>query len=120
MSYRQKVDLCFELYPKRKPKFNTKADLKIIKKALYAAEEFRNRIVHSFWALECGDNERWVRIKGSLKGRNGFSMKTVTANSEELKKCSESLVYICQWMYGTNEGLLAAIETLNKFSLEQE
>jgi hypothetical protein len=48
MSYRQKVDLMVELYNKRKPKFGGAASLATIRKALCTAEEFRNRIVHSF------------------------------------------------------------------------
>lgn len=114
MSYRQKVDLLIELYPKRKPKMDAKVDIAIVRKALYAAEEFRNRIVHSFWGIECGENRRWVRIKASLKGRNGFSVKTVTADTKMLEECADALQYVCLWMFADDAGLESATRILNQ------
>lgn len=112
MSYKQKVDLLVELYPKRRNARLPEVDISSVRRALYAAEEYRNRVVHSFWAVECGDTSRWKRIKGSLKGRKGFSMHSTDADIRSLEECNEALQIICQWSVSTSEELALATETI--------
>jgi hypothetical protein len=115
MSFKQKVDLLVALYPKRKAHDWPEVDISAIRRALYAAEEFRNRVVHSFWAIECGDKSRWVRIKGSLRGRGGFSSYTVEASSLALEECCEALTVICEWIVSTPESVDEATAVLTKY-----
>lgn len=112
MSFKQKVDLLVELYPKRRNSKLPEVNITAVRKALYAAEEYRNRVVHSFWAIECGDQSRWLRIKGSLKGRKGFSLNSVAADIEALERCNEALKTICEWILCTPEQLNTATEVL--------
>ncbi len=82
MSFKQKVDLLVEIFPRRlerHPKLS-KIEAADVRKALYAAEDYRNRVVHSFYAVESSDSHRWIRTKGSLRGRKGFSLNSVEAN----------------------------------------
>jgi hypothetical protein len=114
MSYRQKVDLLVELYPRKStqdPKL-PKVDIDVVRRALYAAEEYRNRVVHSFYAVECSEPSRWVRIKGSLRGRSGFSHNTVAINAELFEKCNEALSSIREWSFQTSEALEKATAVL--------
>ena len=93
MSYRQKVDLMVTLFPRKaRNHFNTDIDLS--RKALYLAEEFRNRVVHSVWAVS-GDT--WTREKGSLRGRSGFAKQSVCVDITQLEIAAESLRTITEW-----------------------
>lgn len=114
MSFRQKVDLLVELYPKRRPKMVHDIDIKLVRRALYTAEEFRNRIVHSFWAIECGERTRWVRIKASLRGRLGFTLRSVDANTLMLEECAGALKTICEWVLATPAEVEAAIGVIDR------
>lgn len=98
MSFGQKIDLLIELYPRRKTAQQKDVNLIVIKKALSSAEEFRNRVVHSFWAIECNDTQRWVRIKGSLRGRKGLKITKTNADIKMLEECNKSLLIIREWM----------------------
>lgn len=82
ISFKQKVDLLVEIFPRRAERHPNlpKVDVTEVRKALYAAEEYRNRVVHSFYAVECDDSRKWVRMKGALRGRSGFSLNSVDAN----------------------------------------
>ena len=100
MSFGQKVDLLVELYPKRKTAHLKDVDLMVVKNALATAEEFRNRVVHSFWAIECADETRWIRIKGSLRGRKGLKLTKSRANIEMLHECDCALMVIREWKIG--------------------
>lgn len=114
MSYKQKVDLLVDLFPKRAerhPKMPL-VDILEVRKALYTAEEYRNRVVHSFYAVECGDVNRWKRIKGSLRGRAGFSMNSVDTNIQIFKECNEALKIIREWSFVETEALKTARLTL--------
>ena len=115
MSFKQKVDLLVELYPKRKLRDWPDVDIATIRRALYTAEEFRNRVVHSFWAIECGDKSRWVRIKGSLLGRGGFSLHTIDADSIALEECCKALRVICEWIVVAPEQVFNATAVLTKY-----
>ena len=116
MSFKQKVDLLVEIFPRRAerhPKL-PKVDVADVRKALYAAEEFRNRVVHSFYAVECGDPSRWVRMKGSLRSRAGFSLNSVDANVHIFENCNEALGVIREWSLKEPEAIRAATTTLTK------
>ena len=109
MSFRQKVDLVAELYPRKKTHHHG-VEMKLIKKALYTAEEFRNRIVHSLWAVESPG--KWVRIKGSIKGKDGFSLLTTAANISQLEAAATALLAIREWELNDAATLQAAIGVL--------
>jgi len=115
MSFGQKVDLLVELYPKRRPQYLKEVNMVTIRQALVAAEEFRNRVVHSFWAIECGDEARWIRIKGSLRGRKGFNVKTTSAQVEMLETCDQALHVIREWMRRESAELDLATSTLKAY-----
>lgn len=115
MSFGQKVDLIVELYPKRKTANLKDVDLIVVKNALSTAEEFRNRVVHSFWAIECADETRWIRIKGSLRGRKGLKLSKTPANIEMLHECDNALIVIRQWMLKDASTIAAATATLKAF-----
>lgn len=115
MSFGQKVDLLVALYPKRKPSQLQDVDLKVVKKALSTAEEFRNRVVHSFWAIECANENRWVRIKGSLRGRKGLKLSKTPANIELLHQCDLALLVIREWMLNDAPKIEAATKILEGY-----
>ncbi|MFZ2277409.1 MAG: hypothetical protein WAW39_06410, partial [Prosthecobacter sp.] len=120
MSYRQKVDLMVELHKKRNPKYGGTASLHTIRRALFTAEEFRNRIVHSFWAIECGETDRWVRIKASLRGKSGLNIISKNAEYLDFEECDKALMKIREWMIASEEGLVSAIQILEKAEEEIE
>lgn len=115
MSFGQKVDLLVELYPKRKTAHLKDVDLIVVKNSLSTAEEFRNRVVHSFWAIECGDETRWIRIKGSLRGRKGLKLSKTPANIEMLNECDGALMVIREWMLKETSKIEAATATLKAY-----
>jgi hypothetical protein len=116
MSFKQKVDLLVEIFPRREARHPNlpKVDVADVRKALYAAEEFRNRVVHSFYAVECGDPSRWVRMKGSLRSRAGFSLNSVDANVHIFEECNKALGVIREWSLKEPEAVRAATATLSK------
>lgn len=116
MSFKQKVDLLVETFPRRAerhPKF-PKVDVTEVRKALYAAEEYRNRVVHSLYSVECSDSPKWVRMKGALRGRAGFSLNSVDANVQIFEECNNALGVIREWSLKTPEALSEATAVLNK------
>ncbi len=115
MSFGQKVDLLVELYPNRKPAHLKDVDLVVVKNALSTAEDFRNRVVHSFWAIECADETRWIRIKGSLRGRKGLRLSKTSANIEILHECDSALLVIREWMLRETSKIEAATATLRAY-----
>lgn len=117
MSFKQKVDLLIEIFPKRAerhPRLPV-VDVGDVRRALYAAEEFRNRVVHSFYAVECGEPSRWVRMKGSLRGRAGLSLNSVDANIHIFQECNSALAVIREWSLKEPEALRTATATLVKY-----
>lgn len=117
MSFKQKVDLLVENFPRRAerhPKL-PKVDVTEVRKALNLAEEYRNRVVHSFYGIECGeDNLRWVRMKGSLRSRAGFSMNSVKTNIQIFEECNDALAVIREWSLKEPEAIRLATATLFK------
>jgi hypothetical protein len=120
MSYGQKVDLFMELYPSRKPHGFSDIDLKVLRRALSRAEELRNRVVHSFWAVECDpEKARWIRIKGSLRGRKGFKLQSVAANAHMLEQCSAALIQIRDW-YRSDTATIEAANLILDQHMDEE
>jgi len=117
MSFKQKVDLLVQMFPRRAER-NPKLPIVVItdvRKALYVAEEYRNRVVHSFYGVECGeDNSRWIRMKGSLRGCAGFSMNSVKTNIEIFEECNDALAVIREWSLKEPEAIRIATATLSK------
>ncbi|MDP1978289.1 hypothetical protein [Undibacterium sp.] len=114
MSFKQKVDLLVELYPRRRNPQLPKVDIVLVRKALYAGEEFRNRVVHSLWTVESGEPSRWKQLKGSLKGRKGFLMRNSDADIESLEACNDALKTICTWSVSTSAELEVATQIIVK------
>jgi len=116
MSFGQKLDLLVELFPKRADRDPNlpPVNIEIARKALSAAEEYRNRIVHSFYAVECSDESRWLRMKGSLRGRKGFSLNSVISNVQIFEECNDALQVIRSWSLTGEDELLEATVTLKK------
>lgn len=117
MSFKQKVDLLVEIFPRRAELHPNlpKVEVADVRKALYAAEEYRNRVVHSFYAVECGDSSKWVRMKGSLRGRAGFSLNTVGANVQIFEECNNALGVIREWSLQDPEAIREATAVLAKY-----
>lgn len=118
MSFKQKVDLLVEIFPRRSERHSKlpRVDVKEVKKALYAAEEYRNRVVHSFYGVECGeDSTRWLRMKGSLRGRAGFSLNSIEANVDIFEECNDALAIIREWSLRDPEIIRTATATLTKY-----
>ena len=117
MSFKQKVDLLVEIFPRRAerhPKL-PKVEVADVRKALYAAEEYRNRVVHSFYSVECGDSSKWVRMKGLLRGRAGFSLNSVDANIQIFEECNNALGVIREWSLKDPEAIREATAVLAKY-----
>lgn len=109
MSYRQKVDLLSDIYDLRKPNNWPTVDISLSRKALFAAEDFRNRVVHSLWHV---NDSTWFRTKSSLKTSKGLKIDTGKANIECLEKSSESLYAIRDWYLGQSDKLIHATQEL--------
>jgi hypothetical protein len=112
MSYRQKVDLLFELYARHGAP-NPKVSLDVTKRAMLVAEEFRHRVVHSVWAVRGEDSKRWVRTKANLRGKTGFDVNTKPVQVALLEQASRSMNDIRAWEEGNESELLRAIKTLS-------
>ena len=109
MSFRQKVDLVVELYPRNKV-HDHGVEMSLIKKSLYAAEEFRNRVVHSLWTVHTPS--KWVRIKSSIKGRKGFALSTSAVNVRQLEVAAAALLVIREWELIDAASLQGAVDAL--------
>lgn len=76
--------------------------------------EYKNRVVHSFNAVERSDPSRWIRLKGSLRGRASFSLNSVEANVSIFEECSNALAEIREWSLREAASLRKATEVLIK------
>ncbi|MCZ8252081.1 MAG: hypothetical protein O9318_06405 [Hylemonella sp.] len=114
MSYRQKVDLLVALFPKKaKNHFDFEADIELARRALYVAEEFRNRVVHSVWSVSEEENS-WIREKGNLRSKAGFAKQSVCVDIDMLESAAESLRVITEWYLTPAPNLEAAITQLKR------
>lgn len=112
MSYKQKVDLLFELYRRHgTPSALLSPD--VAKRAMCAAEQFRNRVVHSVWAISGSKDSKWVRTKASLRGRGGLDVATRPAQAKLLEQAAQAISEIRNWEEGNASELLQAIKILS-------
>lgn len=111
MSYRQKVELLCELYRRHHEPSRHTVDLSILKRAFLAAEEFRNRTVHSVWSVH-SEPRRWVRTKASLRGRGGLELRVKPAEAEHLEAAAEAIFKIRGWEESDEPGLIEATRVL--------
>ena len=111
MSFRQKVDLVSDIYPARKKPLMPTVEMEYARKALMAAEEFRNSVVHSFWFVDL-DSEHWVRSKPSLRSRQGLKLTLDKANIESIENGNKALCKVSLWYLGMSNELQAACSTL--------
>ncbi|MDF3822831.1 hypothetical protein P3G55_23235 [Leptospira sp. 96542] len=112
MSYKQKVDLLFDLYPSRRVQSWPDIDVGISRQALYAAEKYRNTVVHSFWHIG-GEESRWMRTKADLRRSNGLRIQSSEVDIESLEVGSQSIYVIRDWYLGQTDRIKSATETLN-------
>ncbi|HZW11979.1 MAG TPA: hypothetical protein VFF81_02145 [Noviherbaspirillum sp.] len=110
MSFRQKVDLLMELFPRKRMHMRG-VDMALVRKAFRAAEEYRNTIVHSVWAVD-GDRG-WTRNKGSLRKKSGFSVVSETAQVEALEAAAAALRTVRDWEIAEAQQLEDAIRVLS-------
>ncbi|MDQ7745215.1 hypothetical protein [Hydrogenophaga pseudoflava] len=109
MSYKQKVDLLCELFPRR-AKHHYGVPISVARAALYAAEEYRNKIVHSVWSAE---RERgWIRSKGSLRSKSGFSLVDEAVNIRGMEAGVVALRMVQHWEMLTEKRLRHATKFL--------
>lgn len=117
MSFKQKADLLVAIFPRRATRHPSLPELDIneVRKALDLAEQYRNRVVHSFYAVECDDPSRWVRLKGSLRARDGFSLNSADVNVQIFEECNNALGVIREWSLKTPEELRTASDVLRRY-----
>lgn len=118
LSYSQKVNLTFELLrSKDKLTFGTlsKIDLILAKKCLTKAEEFRNKIVHSFYFIDLKD-ELFKKQKSNIKGKSGLKTKVSKINYDDLMNCNLELMRLDMWFTSDNSSLEKTFNTLNKYN----
>lgn len=97
MSFRQKVDLNCDIRPKRAPKQAAKLPSPILRAAFYAAEEFRNQIVHSFWYVGGSSERVWMRTKSTLRSRAGLRVTHSAVQPERLEPAIKALYTLRHW-----------------------
>lgn len=112
MSFRQKVDLLCDLYSRRKNVEWPDVEMDVVRKSLFAAEEFRNAVVHSFWYVSGSDAPKWMRSKSTLRSSAGLKISVGQANIECLESGSKALHTVRNWYLGDSNALKKAAEAL--------
>ncbi len=112
MSYRQKVDLMYDLYPTRRNPAWPAVELKIVRNSLYVAEEFRNAVVHSFWHVGGIGKDSWKRTKSSLRSPSGLKVTLDPVDLKRLEQGSEALGIVRDWYVAGSDKLLLATKAL--------
>ena len=112
MSFRQKVDLLMELL-NRTTDHDFTCSTPLARRALGAAEEFRNGVVHAFWGID--GMGKWIRTKSTLKGKHGFALKTTEADINFLEEASDALVTVRHWEFKNDDSLQIAIDVFSKY-----
>lgn len=120
MSYRQKVDLISDIYDRKKPHNWPSVDFKVTRKALYTAENFRNRVVHSFWhvATDAENEVKWMSVKSSIKTPKGLKLSAGEVNIQHLEESVKPLHDIRGWYLGLTDDVFNANEKLKKYAEE--
>jgi len=116
MSFRQKADLLCDLYPTRRHAKWLEVDIPLVRKALYASEDFRNRVVHSFWYVSGSEPMQWMRSKASLRSSAGLRVSTGTANIEVLEQGTKVMYGIRDWYVTEPAKLKRLLEDLQRLS----
>jgi hypothetical protein len=105
MSFSQKVNLVFEVFPSKIENLKyikNDFDFKTAKKCLSKAELYRNKIVHSFYYLE---EDEFKKQKTNIKGKNGLTTKSGIINFHALQECNHQLQKLGFWYLMNNESL---------------
>lgn len=112
MSYRQKVDLMCDLYSIRKNALWPDVEIDVARKSLFAAEEFRNAVVHSFWHLDGSGVKKWMRTKSTLRTSDGLKITVGEANIERIETGSRMLYTVRDWYLGDSVAIKDATKEL--------
>lgn len=112
MSFRQKVDLLCDLYPKRKSANWPNVEIDVVRKSLFVAEEFRNSVVHSFWHVGESNAPKWMRSKSTLRTSTGLKITSGIANIECLEVGSKALASVRNWYLGDSDALKKSTKAL--------
>lgn len=118
MSFKQKVNLYCDVYIAHTRENTFELDIPAIRKALSAAEEFRNSVVHSFWHVKVNKNIVWMSTKSNLSSKNGLKIVDGVANIRKLEKGIECIKEIRNWYLGETEKLEEARKQIQKCTNE--
>ena len=116
LSFSQKMNLISEVFPTRKNDLEyIKGDFDFVtaRKCLTKAEQFRNKIVHSFYYLE---KDEFKKQKTSIKGKNGLVTKSGVINFLALEECNDALRKLQFWFLMDNEALNETNVLFEKYS----
>lgn len=113
MSFRQKVDLLCDIYPSRKHVQWPDIDIRVTRKSLFAAEEFRNAVVHSFWHI-AGMAPKWMRTKATLRTSAGLKVASGEADITCLESGARAIYTVRDWYLGDSAALDSAAKVLKK------
>lgn len=112
MSFRQKIDLLCDLYPRRKNEQWPDIEMDVARKSLFAAEEFRNAVVHSFWYVSGSAAPKWMRSKSTLRTSAGLKITAGEVNIECIESGSKALHTVRDWYLGDSNALKKAAKAL--------
>jgi hypothetical protein len=117
MGFRQKVDLMCDLYEARKHPQWPAVDVSVARSALFTAEDFRNRVVHSFWYVG-GMQGHWVRAKATLRTSSGLKVSAGKANLAGLEQGAQATHVIRDWYLGDTAKVSSATATLRQLGAQ--
>lgn len=98
ISFRQKLDfLVALLYNKFSDNEAQQTHIRSIANLMAAADEYRNRMVHSVWEESYGE---YSRLKANIKGRKGLKVERHDADIKQLRTAIEAIEtvdYLCRY-----------------------
>ncbi|WP_144604708.1 hypothetical protein [Algoriphagus algorifonticola] len=118
LTFGQKMNLTFELFGKKKNKLTYIAedfDFEMARKCLSKAEEFRNKIVHSFYFLDAKE-DHFKKQKSNIKGKNGLKTKVSIIDFDSLANCNQQLQNLAFWYLNSNKSLQESFDILNNYN----
>ena len=104
------------LYPRRKNVQWPDVEINVARKSLFAAEEFRNAVVHSFWHVSGSNAPKWMRTKSTLRTPAGLKIIAGKANIECIESGSKALYTVRDWYLGDSAALKKAAKVLKRLS----
>lgn len=116
LSFNQKLNLILELAKNIDKDFkylNNKLDLKLAKKCLNNAEQYRNKIVHSHYYYE---KMEFKKRKVSIKGRNGLVINENNIDYNKQEKCVKALRKLDTWSIYENDYMHELNQIFNDFN----